>query len=132
MTFRGENERDGSRGWRRPDDRICQDVTFALARDPGIDAGDVEVRVAEGEVTLTGTVADKLARRRAEDIADHVPGVTDVQNLLRVRPDGGGLGASTGRRGDREVTRTAERDGCVPAAPTPSRRRKRPPETRAD
>ncbi|MBC7894346.1 MAG: BON domain-containing protein [Cytophagaceae bacterium] len=127
MTFKGENERDGSKGWRRPDDRICQDVTVALDGDAGIDAGDIDVRVAEGEVTLTGTVADKFARQRAEHIAHGVFGVTDVQNMLRIKRDGDGVEASAGRRGDREVKRTAERDDGFPPAPSPSRRRKPPP-----
>lgn len=127
MTFRGENERDDPKGWRRPDDRISQDVTIALVSDAGIDGGDIDVRVAEGEVTLMGTVADKFARQRAEDIASRVFGVTDVQNLLRIKRDGDGVEGSSGRRGDREVKRTAERDDSLPPAPSPSRRRKRPP-----
>lgn len=135
MPVRDDNEREGSKRWRRPDDRICQDVTVSLARDPGIDAGDIEVRVAEGEVTLAGTVADRFARGRAEDIAGSVFGVTDVHNLLLVRRNGDGMEASSGRRGDREVKRTAARDDRPPPAPLPSTKRKQPPgapETLAD
>jgi hypothetical protein len=35
-------------------------------------------------VTLTGSVDSRNARRRAEDIAERVSGVTHVQNNLRV------------------------------------------------
>jgi BON domain len=124
------------RGWRRSDARICEDVSVALARDPGIDACDIEVRVEESEVMLTGTVADKFARRLAGDIAESVFGVTEVQNLLRVRRDGDGMEASSGRRGDREVKLPAEREGGPSAPPAPAtRRRKNPPsspESRVD
>ena len=50
-----------------------------------LDASDIEVVVANGEVTLQGTVASRFARRLAEDIADGVTGVRDVANQLRVR-----------------------------------------------
>lgn len=39
--------------------------------------------MAEGEVTLAGSVEDRRAKRRAEDIADGVSGVKHVQNNLR-------------------------------------------------
>ena len=39
-------------------------------------------------MTLTGTVDGRDAKRRAEDIADSVPGVTHVQNNLRVQQSG--------------------------------------------
>lgn len=125
----------GPRGWRRSDDRICEDVNVALYRDPNIDAGDIEVRVVDCEVILTGTVADKFARRMAEDIAESVFGVTDVQNLLRVKRDGEGAEASSGRAPDREVKRTAEREGGMEASAPPVVRHKKPPsspETLAD
>jgi predicted nucleic acid binding AN1-type Zn finger protein len=38
-----------------------------------------------GEVTLSGTVDSREAKRRAENIAAEVTGVKDVQNNLRVR-----------------------------------------------
>ena len=117
----------GPKGWRRSDDRICEEVNVALMRDPSIDAGDIEVRVQDCEVTLTGTVADKFAKRMAEDIAESVFGVTDVQNLLRVRRDGEGMEASSGRRSDVEVTRRAEREGRVEAQSQDDKAHKRPP-----
>jgi hypothetical protein len=103
----------GPKGWHRSDERICEDVHVALMRDPALDAGDIEVRVQDCAVILTGTVADKYARRIAEDIAESVFGVTDVQNLLRVRRNDGGAEASSGRRGDVEVTRRPEREGVL-------------------
>jgi hypothetical protein len=44
--------------------------------------------VSEGEVTLAGAVGDREAKRLAEDLADSVSGVRDVNNQIKVvRPD---------------------------------------------
>lgn len=40
--------------------------------------------VHAGEVTLSGTVADREQKRRSEDVIETVAGVKDVQNRLRV------------------------------------------------
>jgi hypothetical protein len=53
-----------------------------------VDASDVEVNVSNCEVTLSGTVDDRDERRRAEDCAERVSGVTHVQNNLRVKQAG--------------------------------------------
>lgn len=54
-----------------------------LTEDVWIDASEIEVSVADGEVTLSGTVEDRRSKRRAEDVADDVTGVKHVQNNLR-------------------------------------------------
>ncbi|CBS91297.1 BON domain-containing protein [Azospirillum lipoferum] len=74
----------GPRNYRRSDERILEDINERLTDDHHIDASDVGVTVEGGEVTLSGTVADRAARRRAEDIAESVSGVGHVQNDLRV------------------------------------------------
>jgi osmotically-inducible protein OsmY len=73
----------GPRGYRRTDARILEDVSDRLADDPHLDAGGIEVAVAQGEVTLSGTVDGRAARRHAEDLAASVPGVRQVMNGLR-------------------------------------------------
>jgi hypothetical protein len=75
----------GPKGYTRPDDRICEDVCDCLTDDPMLDAGEIEVQVQNGEVTLSGTVSDRLAKRHAEDMIERVSGVKDVQNNIRVR-----------------------------------------------
>lgn len=75
----------GPRNYRRSDERISEDVQQALTDDPHVDASDIEVSVADREVTLTGTVDSRFAKRHAEDCADAVSGVDHVQNNLRVR-----------------------------------------------
>ncbi|HEV2557715.1 MAG TPA: BON domain-containing protein [Microvirga sp.] len=79
--FRGR----GPKGYQRSDERIREDVCERLTDDPIVDASDIDIVVADREVTLNGFVEHRDARRRAEDIAEHVSGVAHVQNNLRVR-----------------------------------------------
>ncbi len=75
----------GPRGYRRSDERILEDVSERMASDFQLDSSDIEVTAHDSEVTLSGTVVSRSAKRRAEDIADSVLGVRHVQNNLRVR-----------------------------------------------
>ena len=75
----------GPRGWRRSDQRILEDVCETLTRHPEIDASDIEVRVEEGEVTLSGTTDDRYTKRLAEHVAELISGVHDVHNRITVR-----------------------------------------------
>ncbi|MDB5213630.1 MAG: hypothetical protein JWO86_1557 [Myxococcaceae bacterium] len=78
----------GPKGWQRRDDRIHDDVCTRLTDDGYVDASDVEVIVHQGEVTLSGGVADRAQRERAIRIAESVRGVIDVLSRLRVnRPE---------------------------------------------
>ncbi|WP_376959525.1 BON domain-containing protein [Azospirillum sp. A26] len=91
----------GPRGYSRSDERVREDVSDRLTDDAYIDASDIEVAVSGGEVTLTGMVPDRNTKRRAEDVAESVSGVSHVQNNLRVRAQtgsqgGSGWGSSTG------------------------------------
>ncbi|CAN7768116.1 BON domain-containing protein [Ensifer sp. NM-2] len=79
--FRGK----GPRGYKRSDERIRDDVNDRLTDDGWLDVSDIEVVVSSGEVTLTGLVSSRQDKRRAEDCADAVTGVSHVQNNLRVR-----------------------------------------------
>jgi osmotically-inducible protein OsmY len=81
MDHRGR----GPQNYTRSDDRIREDVNDNLTDDWGVDASNVTVTVGNGEVTLDGTVATRLQKRRAEDCAEEVSGVKNVQNNLRVR-----------------------------------------------
>lgn len=84
-TLRAASHRGrGPKGYRRSDERIREDVSDRLTDDSSVDASGIEVSVQDGEVTLSGTVGDRQGRRRAEDIAESVAGVTHVQNNLRL------------------------------------------------
>jgi hypothetical protein len=80
----GPHRGRGPKGYRRPDERIREDLCERLTDDALIDASDIEVHVQACEVALTGSVASREARRRAEDIAVAVSGVIHVRNDLRI------------------------------------------------
>ncbi|WP_046864990.1 BON domain-containing protein [Microvirga massiliensis] len=87
--MRGEHRGRGPKNYTRSDDRIREDVNDRLSDDPFVDASEVEVQVSGCEVTLSGTVDSREAKRRAEDIAERVSGVKHVQNNLRVQQQRG-------------------------------------------
>ncbi len=78
----------GPRDYRRSDERILEDINDRLTWHSLIDATDINVAVSNGIVTLTGSVDTRQDKRLAEDIADDVPGVWDVDNRLSVRNKG--------------------------------------------
>jgi hypothetical protein len=75
----------GPKGYTRTDDRIREDVCERLSWNDEVDATDISVRVADGEVTLEGSVETRHMKRLAEDLAEDVLGVTDVHNTIRVK-----------------------------------------------
>jgi len=87
----------GPRNYRRADERIAEDVCERLTDDHHVDASDIEVRVDDAVVHLTGRVRSRREKRRAEDIAYDCRGVHDVQNALRVtdRADEAGIGKAS-------------------------------------
>jgi osmotically-inducible protein OsmY len=85
MREAGLHRGRGPKGYQRSDARIMEDVNDRLTDDPHIDASEIEVSVANREVTLTGTVNSRFEKRHAEDLAESVPGVSHVQNNLRVQ-----------------------------------------------
>jgi osmotically-inducible protein OsmY len=76
------------KGYQRSDERIREDVCDLIMRRGDLDASDVTVLVASGEVTLTGTVRDRHTKRRLEDLTEDVLGVNDVHNQIKVRREG--------------------------------------------
>jgi osmotically-inducible protein OsmY len=85
QSFRGR----GPKNYQRSDDRIREDLCERLSFDDDVDASEIEVQVAGATVTLTGTVHDRREKRRAEDIAESVLGVKDVQNQIRLIRENG-------------------------------------------
>ena len=87
----------GPKNYTRPDQRITEDLCERLTEDDRIDAREIEVRVSEGVVTLSGTVADRAMKHRAEDLAERCTGVRDVDNRIRVAREDGRPGDHAGR-----------------------------------
>jgi hypothetical protein len=75
----------GPKDYVRTDERIREDVCERLSWNDEVDATDITVRVAGGEVTLEGSVETRHMKRLAEDLAEDVLGVSDVHNTIRVR-----------------------------------------------
>jgi osmotically-inducible protein OsmY len=80
----------GPKGYQRSDQRVQEDVNDRLMANDQVDASGIEVKVKGGEVTLMGTVDDRVQKRIAEDIAESVMGVRDVMNQIKVSGFGAG------------------------------------------
>ena len=89
----GLHKGKGPRNYQRADTRILDDINDRLTEDPHVDASDIEVSVQNGEVTLSGRVDDREAKRRAEDLAESISGVKHVENRIKV---GSGSGHGSG------------------------------------
>jgi osmotically-inducible protein OsmY len=89
---RGPHAGKGPKGYQRSDERIREAISDELTDHPEIDASEIEIEVKKGEVTLTGTVDSREAKRMTEDVAEQSSGVQHVSNQLRVR--NGRMGAS--------------------------------------
>ncbi len=102
--MRGEHRGRGPKNYTRSDDRIREDVNDRLSDDPFVDASEIEVQVSGCEVTLSGTVDSREAKRRAEDITERISGVKHVQNNLRVQQPG-----ASGMTGTQATSTTGSR-----------------------
>ena len=85
MDQQREHRGRGPKGYKRSDERIKEDVNDRLTDDYYLDASEIDVQVNSGEVILTGSVNNRSDKRRAEDIAESVSGVSNVENRLRVQ-----------------------------------------------
>jgi hypothetical protein len=81
---RGGHSGRGPKDYTRSDQRIREDVCDRLSWNDEVDATEISVLVADGEVTLEGTVETRHMKRLSEDLAESVPGVIDVHNRIRV------------------------------------------------
>lgn len=91
----GPHAGKGPKGWRRSDERIREEACEALYLDRRIDASEIEVAVEAGIITLQGQVDSRDTKRAVERCVEDIPGVTDVQNRLRVNDFGKEQGSSS-------------------------------------
>lgn len=84
MDHRIDHRGKGPAGYTRSSERILEDANERLMHDRGVDASGITVTCEGSDITLTGTVASRGEKRRAEDIVDDIAGVKHVQNNLRV------------------------------------------------
>lgn len=107
----------GPSGYSRSDDRIKEDLNDRLTDYDYIDATNINVEVGGGEVTLTGTVDNRYEKRMAEDIAEDISGVKNVENRIRVNT-GGSSALSTGSQGMGSTSETAGGTGMMGSSTT--------------
>jgi osmotically-inducible protein OsmY len=74
----------GPKGYRPSDERLRERVCERLTDDPFIDATDIEVSVANGEITLSGSVNTRQMKYAVEDLIADMPGITTVHNSIQV------------------------------------------------
>jgi hypothetical protein len=70
----------------RTDNQIASDVAEELRWSPDVKHSDITVEVADGIVTLTGSVCSHHDKNLAECAAKRVLGVTGIANDIQVRP----------------------------------------------
>ncbi|WP_408587354.1 BON domain-containing protein [Novosphingobium sp.] len=97
---REQDHREDHRGrgpadYTRSDERIREDANDRLTDDWRVDARRISVAVEHGDVTLSGTVATRQDKHRAEECVERISGVRHVQNNLRVEAAGAGTMANS-------------------------------------
>jgi osmotically-inducible protein OsmY len=117
----------GPRGYQRSDERIREEINDRLTAHGLVDATDIEVGIQSGEVTLTGFVDSRSAKRAAEDCAEDIQGVREVHNHLRIRShaDDAGVGRTSVLGLTERETQTAGTAASPGQADTASRSRSR-------
>lgn len=70
------------KGHRREDTLIYEEVYEALLNAPRVDASDIEIKVEDGIVTLSGRVENRSMKKEAEMSLEHIRDIADIFNLL--------------------------------------------------
>jgi osmotically-inducible protein OsmY len=83
----GPHRGRGPQGWKRSDARLHEEVCETLSQDHMLDAGDIEVEVSDGVVTLSGSVPEATDVALAGLVARSCAGVIRVDNRLQTAAD---------------------------------------------
>ncbi len=110
----------GPKGYQRSDERIKEEISDRLEEHGDIDASEITVMVAVGEVTLEGTVPDRWMKRLAEDVAEDTAGVKQVHNRVRIEQGHGSetSGSSSSRDKSASFGSSSETTSGTPAGTT--------------
>ena len=68
------------------DDTLFDQVRIRLANDREVGGGNIEVKVTNGNVELSGKVKSDKIKEKAEKLAKKVKGVKSVANKITVGP----------------------------------------------
>lgn len=80
LTRRGR----GAKNATRSDALVAEELNERFLHDDLLDASEILLSVEDGRVLLTGEVPERWMKHRAEDIADGVRGVKEIDNQIRV------------------------------------------------
>lgn len=103
---RGPHFGKGPKGWKRSDDRIREEACEMLYRDSEIDASDIDIKVKDGTLTMSGTVDGRDMKRAAERCVENLSGVEDVHNELRIKRERGNI-SDMSKRSEQDQGRNA-------------------------
>jgi osmotically-inducible protein OsmY len=81
LTVKGLNDETAG----ELDDEIDDALNRTMDNDPVLKERDIDFRVANGMVTITGEVASADEKTRVEQLAKAAPGVKDVANGLEIK-----------------------------------------------
>ena len=84
FDYKPSHQVRGPKNYFRSDARIYEEVCEALLNDPNVDAGDIEIEVSDGVVTLQGRVDGRKMKKEAEICIEHIYGIVDIFNMLKL------------------------------------------------
>jgi osmotically-inducible protein OsmY len=82
--IRASHRGKGPKGYARSDARVRELICEALTQHPRIDASDVEINAANGEVSLSGSVIDRWTKFAIEELAERYVQGDRIHNALKV------------------------------------------------
>ena len=85
-TFGNRADRERTEGRMVDDSRITAEVQKELKAEPVYKFNDVDVKTFNGTVQLSGFVNSDDQKRKAAELAQRVPGVTQVVNSIALKP----------------------------------------------
>ncbi len=94
----------------RPDPEIARDVVEAIRRELPVSWEGIKVTVAQGWVTLEGSIEWRYQRDNAERAARRIPGVKGISNLITIQPTSPAIEVE--RRIEEALLRSAEIDAA--------------------
>jgi hypothetical protein len=111
LSQKGPHRGKGPKGYRRSDERIEEEVNQALTDDSELDATSIVVRVQGGDVMLTGIVSTREDKRRAEDCIEHISGVNNIENCIKINHNSASARSKTASfAADRGMSKAKRRD----------------------
>ena len=67
-----------------PDEKIYASILAEIQCDEFLHEQQIELKVTNGRVAIHGIVGSYIARKRIVEIAQHTPGVVEIDNLVVV------------------------------------------------